>query len=942
MPALADLAFQRGRIQEHRGIREDQLALVLGAGIGEYIPALFRDPRSGRIFNGILRVTSKDGEQVVSEDPDLGVEKVRRVQKLVSTVYDCDEKQFISLTTAKSSEATINQRSFLTDNWNARAIQELITANLKRTFEPPSLEELLSNSAAVAATKDNPADLMRVMAVRRLLGQNFRMRLMYNQYISALNVAELLERGDPAFLIAEQGSGKSKTYMGAMELAKKSSILMVVPEQLTAVLARELAETLDRVTTFSLDTKTLNNMRMKTTMVLPHEWEDIIHEVYPDVEQNGERLGVRTYWEDEAAGVLVVDFNNATEAPDDQSFSKFAKARLDSPFVTGANGGFRLVHDYNPVNAENLRKILRALPEGSSGFMEHSESMRFTVPSGADRPLLNAAAKAVTGAKAEKITFTQFCVRRSRPVSRDPVTYLLDAARAAEKSVDNPVYVLTPFTMLTKNHTKVSSLQTWRTIEQDTLDADDTLNGERMLNSKALPALINLGSKHPLEHPSMARSEQEYEALTKEFDTYKAMTSSRMGLACPECLSMVREKVKGVEMLVRPNLSEGNPMMSGTPVANLIDGDGIGDYPTKYSAFLEKIAVTRAKNHCTNCDAPLAASYYQQAARNKGKTTVRHNDSLAAIEYLTSARMKGTFDCVIFDEAHKVKGMDSARGVAGGKICDLVPSVVLGTATFNNGYAASLFRHFRNIPEFREEYEIDEEDRFHEEYGFIEFTREMTVGDATHSTTSNRKQGGSEQRNIPGVKGEFIKWLLPYMVSMKLHDVREMCDLDEFLVALDTEEDLFASYKNLLGQLELLMKSAINAEDGTTAKRAVSDMRNLGITLLNAPYRGVEKYYPRPGIEDIYGDEPLPDPSTLTEDEYYSTYYPCVSVAPSYKNKLTRKELRLLRLFEDGLEEDPDAKFLTFVWYTGNLTYVETDDEDNLISRLNRLGRVVK
>ena len=918
-------AFQKGRRQKHRGIREDQLALILGAGIGEYIPAVFRDPRDGHTFNGILRVTSKDGEQVVEVDKDLGIEKVRRVQELVSTVYDADEKVFISLPHGNSTEAAINQRKFLSDNWNSRAIQEIIKNNLTRTFDPPSIEELKKTAA--------PSPL-------RLLGPNFKMRLMYNQFVSAMNTAELLMRGDPAFLIAEQGSGKSKTYMGVMELANMASALMVVPEQLTAVLSRELAETLHRVTTFSLDTVTLNFIRMKPESVLPHEWEEIIRDNYPDVEQGGQRRGVRMTWEDAEKGVLVVDFTNAQNGPNLRAFTQFARNFLDSPVISGGSGMYRLVHDYNPVSQENLREILNILPEGSTGFVEHTESMRFTVPTGADKGLLKSVKDAIPGSKASSITFTQFWVGRSRAVSRDPVVYQLDAARAAaekpETSPENPVYTLAPFTMLTQNHQKVSSLQTWRAIEQKTMDENETLDGDEMVTSQILPPMAQLTSDRPMRLGSDINSPEYLKALAANWKAYRAKAESRMALACPECLEMVREKKKSVVTLLRPH-PDANPLLMGADSGNLIQGDHIADLPVGYSEFLDKIAVRRSANSCASCGAALGASYWQKCERSKGRATVRLNDKLAAIEYLTSTRMKNVFDCVIFDEAHKVKGMDSARGIAAGKIFDACKSVLLGTATLNNGFADSFFRAFRTIPEFREEYGIKEVARFQDEYGFTEFIRDLEMDDDKYSSTSDRKHSETKEKKMPGVKGEFIKWLLPYMVSMKLHDVKEMRNLDEFLVGLDVEEDLFDKYKMLLTQLENVLDMSDYDSDATTAGRVISDMRNLGITLLNAPYRGIDKRYPRPGIEDEYGDY-LPDPDSLTEDEFEEIYYPRILIEPSFTEKLTKKEQRLLTLFKDAFEDDPDAKILAFVHFTGKLNYVDTGDENNLISRLRRLG----
>ena len=921
-------AFRRGRTQEHRGIREDQLAMILGAGVGEYLPALYRDPRSGDIFHGILRVTSQDGERVVSEDEKLGIAKIRRVQELVSMVFNADAQEFIPLAHEPSTPVSINQREFLTDSWNARVVQELVKGSLRRTFEPPSLEHLL------AAKAPNP---------KRLLSSNFKMRLMYNQHVSAMNAAELLTQGRPAFINAEQGSGKSKTYMGAMELANKSSILMVLPEQLTAVLARELAETLSRVTVISLDTITLNSLRMKRDTPLPHEWEDIIRKSYPDDEWGGKRYGVKMRWDDDDKGVLQVDFTDAIDGPDLKAFEAFSANHLGKPRVTGINGVYRLEHDYNPVSQETVREILKLLPEGSAGFVEHTESMRFTVPSGAPRVLLNKVAKSIAGSKAQSITFTQFWVGRSRPVSRDPVVYQLEAARKAASeyytSPENPVYVLAPFTMLTHNHTKVSSLQTWRAIEQRTTERNQTLSGEEMSTSQLIPSMVNTETSRPMSVVSEMSTPRQILGLKEMTKAYRAKLRSRTALACPECLEMLREKKKGIPLLTRPG-AKGHPMLTGSMASgNLIQGNGIAPFSADYSTFLEKVAITRAANRCDACDAPLGASYWQKVERSKGRAVVRHNDKLAAIEYLTSNKMKDVFDCVIFDEAHKVKGMDSARGIAAGKLFDSCKSVLMGTATFNNGFAESMFRPFRIIPTFREEYDIDEAARFQDDYGFSEFIRETSTENDVNSATSNRKTASQREKKMPGIKGEFLKWLLPYTVSMKLHDVKEMCNLDEFLIAIDPEDELLELYQKLMKQLADICDTAEFMDDNTTVARAVSDMRNLGITLLNAPYRGIDKCYPRVGVEEEYGGaENLPDPDSLNAEEYETLYYPRVHIAPSFLDRLTKKEKRLLDLFDDALIEDPESKFLSFLWYTGELNYVDTDDEHNLISRLVRLG----
>ena len=920
-------AFKKGRTQQHRGIRADQRIIILGSGIGNYLPARFMDPRDESMFNGILRITSCDEEKTVEQDKELGVEKARKVQSIVSSIYNADNNTFIELANGQSDQNSINQRDFLTNAHNSQAIQELTSEYLLRTFEPPSLEEIAENTAP------NPL---------RFLSDNFKIRLMPMQHNAAMNAASLIQENSPAFLIAEQGTGKSKTYQGIMELANKRAPLMILPEQLTEVLAKELAETLYRVTTVSLDAITLNTLKMPEEMPLPFEWEEALQERYG-------AEGIQTYWEDEAAGTLMVDFTQArneqaeaTQAEDTQAeaaptaieFEAFAEDRLGSPYVdVVAESIYRVTHDICPVSDANLRAIIKQMPKGTTGFIEHTESMRFVVPWGAGRAVRNQAARVVRGAKATRITDTEFRITRSRPVSRDPVIYQLEAskryAKQAGTSPQNPVYTLIPFTMLTRNHTKVSSLQTWRVWDRETTDDEGNI-----VPNMLPPLLVENSSLRPLPL-QRHESPEAKEIYEEEMQDYIASMKSRMALSCPECLTPLRTRKRRVTMLERPGGNERNPMLDGAAVANVLDADGIVETSAKFNDYMQSVAVTRAQNQCKICGTALGASYHQQIARGKDRTDIQPNNALAAIEYILSTAMKGVYDAVIFDESHKTKGMNSARGIAAGKLMDKIKSKVLGTATFSNGFASSQFRAFRTIPTFREEYGINDQMRFQDDYGFMEITR--TLHSDKDDQNPKQKRRSDRPKQIPGLKGQFIQWLLPHMVSMKLHDVAEMCNLNEYLVSLDIEEEMFNAYRDLLSQLNSVFVSAVQHGDGTTVARVLSDIRNLGITYLNAPYRGIRKFYPQMGVEERFG-EAMPDPEELTVEEREELFYEPVIVPAMYQNELTVKERKLLELFESTLEADPDAKFMAFVHYTGKLNYVEGDGENNLISRLRRLG----
>ena len=175
-----------------------------------------------------------------------------------------------------------------------------------------------------------------------------------------------------------------------------------------------------------------------------------------------------------------------------------------------------------------------------------------------------------------------------------------------------------------------------------------------------------------------------------------------------------------------------------------------GDLPTRESEIL----------FCSHCN-----QMYRTDTRNKD------GNAYASIANYINQRYAGNY-VLIADEAHQLKGGDTARGYAAGSLIKGAKRVLLMTGTLYNGMASSLFfQLYRAKSTFRKMWGYDQVTKFAHMYGLEqEITNEKeSRGRASYSGYKDKET--VHVKEIPGIHPAMIATLLPFTVFMKLEDL---------------------------------------------------------------------------------------------------------------------------------------------------------------------------
>jgi hypothetical protein len=135
-------------------------------------------------------------------------------------------------------------------------------------------------------------------------------------------------------------------------------------------------------------------------------------------------------------------------------------------------------------------------------------------------------------------------------------------------------------------------------------------------------------------------------------------------------------------------------------------------------------------------------------------------------------RYPGFFGLFVADECHKAKGGDTDVGAAFGKAVQFCSRSVALTGTLFGGKSKSLFYIlYRMIPEVREAYGYDEEDRWSEDFGVRKQALVMKREDVERGFYNGywRKKGRVTEN--PGISPAVLRYLLPYTVFATLADL---------------------------------------------------------------------------------------------------------------------------------------------------------------------------
>jgi hypothetical protein len=141
-------------------------------------------------------------------------------------------------------------------------------------------------------------------------------------------------------------------------------------------------------------------------------------------------------------------------------------------------------------------------------------------------------------------------------------------------------------------------------------------------------------------------------------------------------------------------------------------------------------------------------------------------------------RLPRLFDCVIFDEFHELSNsIDSAQSAAMMRLAQLGAPVLALTGSAMNGYAKSLFAgQWALDPEFRREFERNQEGKFVQRYGYIKIKVEMrdsngksvSFGAVSDRVERTEREAGS----APGVLPLFVlQYLLKKAVVIHKDDL---------------------------------------------------------------------------------------------------------------------------------------------------------------------------
>jgi len=212
----------------------------------------------------------------------------------------------------------------------------------------------------------------------------------------------------------------------------------------------------------------------------------------------------------------------------------------------------------------------------------------------------------------------------------------------------------------------------------------------------------------------------------------------------------------------------------------------------------------------------------------------------APIEFL-GRHLKGFFDFAIADEAHELKGGDTAQGNALGTLASCAKKILVLTGTLLGGYADDVFEIlFRLEPGKMVEHGFEHGEGvgpFMETYGLLETITtiepaENACSEAKVTRRVRRRPGAS-----PLLFGDF---LMPLTAFLSLEDIAHVLPpYREEVVRVEMDEELKRAY----GELEEAIKKALHEHRGNPS--VVSVGMNALLLYPDRPF----------GLGTLYGSE---------------------------------------------------------------------------------------
>lgn len=234
--------------------------------------------------------------------------------------------------------------------------------------------------------------------------------------------------------------------------------------------------------------------------------------------------------------------------------------------------------------------------------------------------------------------------------------------------------------------------------------------------------------------------------------------------------------------------------------------------------------------YCSECKVK-----YETSVRDRNK-----NAYASLARYINDHYAKSYV--LVIDEAHQMKGGDSARGYASGSLIRGAWRVLMMTGTFYNGFASSMFFNlYRCSGNFRVGNTYDGVADFVTLYGLEEVTTKTTRDDGTSRSWSGYGvKKTTKTKEIPGIHPAMIGLMLPYTVFMKLSDMNTILPPQrEHTLFTDMEDEpkgVITSYLEKIKEKAMdLMRDRYMRAEGTSlfgqyiwAKSGAYDMAPIG------------------------------------------------------------------------------------------------------------------
>lgn len=229
----------------------------------------------------------------------------------------------------------------------------------------------------------------------------------------------------------------------------------------------------------------------------------------------------------------------------------------------------------------------------------------------------------------------------------------------------------------------------------------------------------------------------------------------------------------------------------------------------------------RARRKCTatvdgkECGAALWTPQTDEAPEHFARTLwrpVKSNPKRYPLADYIAKRHRGMFDLLILDEVHEYKASGSAQGLAAATLSNVIPRTLALTGTYAGGYASTLFHLlYRFSPHIRERYGVKEEQRWVQEYGFIEtITKNTEYEEEVGHYTRMRTRSSTRKRERPGIMPQALHHILGHSVFLKLsHISDDLPTYREFARRIDLDDEQGPAYGKLARELHKAVAQAL-------------------------------------------------------------------------------------------------------------------------------------